>query len=295
MKFFGRAKKNEMVRRRNIETAEITFQNYRRGTTLTSFSDEQREKTERQKEKTLRAKRRKIGVAMLIFFILCACGVVLVIEHSGSLDTVLATGAKIKRNRSDKYIKIANEYFSKNPLEKFGFLRNNDRLDKYMVENLAEIKSIKIEKTGFMSSELVVELRKPLVAWHTGGTTNYVDEGGAVFTENYFPEPEIQIVDKNSIDSEKPTASAAFLKSVGQIVAKISEFGETVNRIEIPAGAIRYVEIYLSNREYPFKTQIDRDPSSQASDIIAMAKYIDDHGITPAYVDCRVAGKGYWK
>ena len=290
MKIFGRAKKSETARRRNIESAEITFQNYRRGTTLASAGDDQREKSERQKEKLSRVRRRKLGAVLLaVIIILVFCGMLL-LEYGGSIDKVADNPSK-----SAEYLATIGEYLNENPLERFGFLRNTERMEKYMIEHAPEIKSFRIEKTGLMDSELIIEFRKPLVAWHIGGVTSYVDETGAVFVENYLAEPEIRIIEKNVLDGDKPTASVAFLKFVGQVVVEMSGQDEIIDRVEIPTGAIRYVEIYLVNREYPFKAQIDRDPSSQASDIIAMARYIDDHNITPEYVDCRVVNKAYWK
>ena len=66
-------------------------------------------------------------------------------------------------------------------------------------------------------------------------------------------------------------------------------------RVVIPRGSIRYVEIYLAGRAYPFKAQITREPEGQAADIAAMVRYLDSRNIRPSYVDCRVEGRAYWK
>jgi hypothetical protein len=86
------------------------------------------------------------------------------------------------------------------------------------------------------------------------------------------------------------------LSFVGQVISSVAEQGGgTVEKVVIPSGAIRYVEIYLVDRSYPFKAQIDRNGTAQASDIAQMVKYLDSKGIKPSYVDARVAGKAYWK
>jgi hypothetical protein len=55
------------------------------------------------------------------------------------------------------------------------------------------------------------------------------------------------------------------------------------------------VDIYLSGREYPIKTHIDRHPFVQASDVVGAIRYIETHGISPVYVDARVEGKAFYR
>ena len=90
--------------------------------------------------------------------------------------------------------------------------------------------------------------------------------------------------------------SSSFLSFVGKTAVALSEKeGLQAERVVIPQGSARYVEFYLTGRNYPFKAQITRDATSQAHDIAVMTRYIDSHGISPQYVDCRVEGKAYWK
>ncbi|MDR0957563.1 MAG: hypothetical protein LBM09_03255 [Candidatus Nomurabacteria bacterium] len=302
MKVFGgigcgeKKKKDEPTRRRSDFTAtDSVFQNYRRGTTLTNLNDEQRQKTERQKERTLRQRRRKLGGILLIVAVICVLGLLLLSEFNGSLNKI-SSDSKLSSSDVGKYQKLAAEYFRKNPLERFDFARRDDDMVRFLIQGAPEIKTAEITKSGLMNSQLNLEFRKPLAMFTVADKTNYVDESGIVFAKNFFAEPSIQIIDNSGVgSSDGAMTSTNFLEFVGRVSSELDKKGESVNRVEIPAGAIRYVNFYLADREYPFMAHIDRDPSSQAADMTTMIKYLDQNQITPSYVDCRVMGKAYWK
>ena len=288
--------KQSTARRKNSEITDMNIQHYRRGTTLSTFSDERQEKSERQKEKILRARRRKVGVIFLIITIICILGGLLLTEFRGSIGDIISNVSVIDQEDADRYRDLVNEYFAQNPFERFDFARRDDELNNHVRRYAPEVKSIEVVRSGFMRSYLEIEFRQPLVMWTIDQETDYVDSYGFIFSRNFFPDPAIKIIDESRVNGGGGSqTSARFLRFIGQVVAHLADKNHTVEYVKIPLNAIRYIEIYLMGRGYPFKAQIDRNPFEQAADIAAITRHLDTHGITPQYVDCRVSGKAFWR
>jgi cell division septal protein FtsQ len=270
--------------------------NFTRGTTLTTFRASEREKSDRQKERDLRAWRRKLSGILLIILLVSGLGLLTLTQFSGSFNEVISNVPTLQANDADRYKDIINDYLSKNPFERFNFARRNDNLTNYVAEQTPEIKSVTISQAGMLLGKVRLDFREPVAMWTTFNTDNYVDAEGVVFARNYFAVPTVVITDNSgAVVGGGAVASSRFLGFVGQVTAELKKNGEAVERVVIPVGAIRYVEFYLTGRKYPFRAQIDREAAGQAADIINMAKYLDNNKITPTYVDSRVAGKSYWK
>jgi hypothetical protein len=294
---WGRKEKTERQGRFSDETRAELNTNFMRGTTLSTFHAVEREKSDRQKERDLRAWRRKLSGILLIVVLICGMGLLALTQFSGSFVNVSSNVSTLKTSEMDRYKNIVDEYLSKNPFERFNFARRNKNLLNYVAEQAPEIKNVKISQAGMLLGKLQLEFREPVAMWKAASTASYVDAEGAVFSRNYFEISAVMITDNSGVTVDGNTVtSSRFLGFVGRVTAELekSDIG-VVERIVIPTGEIRYVEFYLNNRSYPFKAQIDRDASSQAADIAAMAKYLDNNRIVPAYVDSRVAGKSYWK
>lgn len=270
---------------------------FKSGSTLNTFRSTDREKSDRQKERNLRYWRRKMGGILIIIVTICALGIALLTQFSSSFNEISSNVPTMQPAEAAKYKTIVNEYLARNPFERFSFARRDDNLNNFLSEKAPEVKSVKIEQSGLLMGKLHFKLREPVAMWLTGDTTSYVDSEGAVFSKNYFAEPRVSINDNSGASAGGNTVvSSRFLSFVGQTTAAISAKGAgEVERVIIPAGAIRYVELYLVGRPYLFKAQIDRDPSSQAADIISIIGHLDRNNITPAYVDVRVPSKAYWK
>lgn len=276
------------------DSQDLTF---RSGTTLNTFKTVERDKTDRQKEKELQIQRRKLGALLIIILAICAFGFGLISQFNGSIISITSNVSSLKANDSEKYESIVNDYLAINPFERFSFARRSDNLNNYIRAKSPEVKSVDINQSGLLVSSLKITFRQPVVMWVSGNDTSYVDSDGSVFAINYFEQPKVAIDDKSGVQIEgDAVTSSRFLSFVGQTTAYITEKGGgEVERVVVPAGAIRYVDFYLVGREYPFKAQIDRDANSQAADIVAMTNYLDQNNIKPSYVDARVAGKSYWK
>jgi hypothetical protein len=299
MSFRGWGKKKEKTGRHGRYSDEMRAElntNFTRGATLATFHATEREKSDRQKERDLRAWRRKLSGVLLIILMISGLGLLTLTQFSGSFSETISNVATLKTDDANRYKKIVSEYLAKNPFERFGFARRNDNLTNFVSEQAPEVRKVSIDQSGILLGKLSLSFREPVAMWTTAGKTVFVDAEGVVFARNYFAVPTVTIADNSgaSVDSNM-VASSRFLGFIGQVTAELKRGGHEVGRVIIPVGAIRYVEFYLNGRDYPFKAQIDRDALGQATDITVMAKYLDTNKITPTYVDTRVAGKSYWK
>lgn len=301
---FGRGKKHkEPVRRSHVQPqsdeAGFDMASYRRGTTLNSFKSNEPTQSERQRLKRLRALRRRMAVVLAAIVVLLVLGLSLLSQFTGSISTVVATDSNIALSDDDidRYRTIVDKYFADNSFERFGFARRNSVLLQYVMNEAPEVSAIKISPSGIASGKVEVTVRQPVAMWINGNQTDFVDSDGVVFDRNYYATPSIAIEDNSGVQLDGGVAtSSSFLSFVGKTAVALSEQeGLQVERVVIPQGSARYVEFYLTGRNYPFKAQITRDATSQAHDIAVMTRYIDSHGISPQYVDCRVEGKAYWK
>jgi len=297
MKIVGRRDKKRQSERRGRYSDELRTElntSFTRGSTLSAMRPVEREKSDRQKEHDLRAWRQKLSGILVIVASVCGLGLLALMQFSGSFSDVITNVSNLEN--SDNYTKIINEYLAKNPFERFEFARRNDNLTNYIAEQAPEIKMVDIKQSGMLLGKVQLDFREPVAMWVVSGAVSYVDADGVVFTHNYFAEPTVTITDNSgaSIDSNA-VASSRFLRFIGQVTAELKKSNNDVEKVVIPAGAIRYVEFYLTERKYPFKAQIDRDALGQAVDIANMVKYLDTNKIIPQYVDSRIAGKSYWK
>lgn len=301
---FGRGKKHkEPVRRSHVQPqsdeAGFDMASYRRGTTLNAFKSNEPTQSERQRLKRLRALRRRMAVVLAAIVVLLVLGLSLLSQFTGSISTVVATDSNIALSDDDinRYRTIVDKYFADNSFERFGFARRNSVLLQYVMNEAPEVSAIKISPSGIASGKVEVTVRQPVAMWINGNQTDFVDSDGVVFDRNYYATPSIAIEDNSGVQLDGGVAtSSSFLSFVGKTAVALSEKeGLQVERVVIPQGSARYVEFYLTGRNYPFKAQITRDATSQAHDIAVMTRYIDSHGISPQYVDCRVEGKAYWK
>lgn len=255
-------------------------------------------KSERIREHELRQRRKKIGWLFFGFLVLILAGLALISQFVGSFSGVTFTNNNIaQKPNAQIYEQIATDYFAKKPLERFTFAFRQDAFDAYMKTAAPEVKNATIDAAPFTGGKIKVTLREPVAFWEVNNERDYVDDEGVIFAQNSFAEPSVAIRDESgaTVDGSAIT-SRRFLKFVGQVISGVASSGVgNVESVTIPSGAVRYVEFRLAGRPYPFKAQIDRDATSQTSDIINMAKFLDQRGITPGYVDVRVEAKGYYK
>ena len=269
---------------------------FRRNATLSTMQHEHRAKLERQRVRTGNLHRRQLKIIAGSILIIVALTVALVSQFATGFTVTSADNTPLSSADVVRYSNLVTQYLGSNPLERFSFSRRQNALMQFVQTRAPEVSNVQLQPAGFGGGNLRLTFRRPVAMWASDGVTNFVDSGGAVFTKNYFASPSVTITDDSGVAPANGQAtSGGFLSFVGQIESNLATNGLMMQRVVIPRGAIRYVDIYLQGRNYPFMAQIDRDPTAQAADIVASVHYLDANKITPQYADVRVAGKMYWK
>ena len=198
---------------------------------------------------------------------------------------------------SDYQQSITN-YLNNHPFERFSFLLQPQDLATAVMHDQPQVQSVTFLRDWYGgNTSFSINLRTPLLVWKTANKKFYVDSSGIAFTYNHFAEPTLEVTDQSGLppDQSGAVASSRFIRFLGTLVGAVNTYGKgTVNSVVIPA-ATRQVDIKLHGREYPIKTNTDRDPLQQAEDIASTLKYLDGRSITPQYIDVRVAHKAYYK
>lgn len=289
------------LRRHPDQASADMMSYYHRGTTLTGLNQHRDVAEERKKLRRLRALRRRMVGLALALLIIVGLGAALLLQYTGSISGVALANlagkdATLTDSDSERYSKIMTDYLAQNSFERFSFARRSTALLQYFERQAPEVSAVSITPSGLARGRLNVTVRQPVAMWVSGNKTSFVDSKGVVFERNYFAAPSLAIEDDSGVElSGKMATSSSFLSFVGRVATELKKQNLVIQRVVIPRGSARYVEIYLADRAYPFKAQITRGATSQASDIAVMARYVDSHGLSPQYIDCRVEGKAYWK
>ncbi len=197
------------------------------------------------------------------------------------------------------YQQAAQQYFTKHPMERFGFSINRKQFATDMQASHPELSSVDIDKDWYGGNvSFVLQFRRPLLVWETGGHRFYVDSQGVAFEYDHFGGKYVPVSDQSGISPSVAGGSVAsnrFINFLGKMVGavNVADKGQ-VTDIIIPAST-REVDLKLQGRGYPIKTHTDRDPLQQAEDVVNAIKWFDSKKITPEYIDVRVTEKAYFK
>lgn len=240
-------------------------------------------------------KRRHIGLVLVVVLSGVASLLALIMQFSAGV-VVKAQG--VSGTIDPVYERTIQEYFSQRPAERLRFLLNSDTLNSYVQSVNPEVASIGTDgPAGFGKSSFIISMRRPIAGWIINGRQQYVDNTGTAFSRNYFATPKVQIVDKSGIqvDAGQAIASNRFLGFVGRVVGLAKAKGYSTQQVIIPASTTRQVELRLEGIAYPVKFSVDRAAGEQVEDMARSLTWLSGHGITPEYLDVRVAGKAYYK
>ena len=189
-------------------------------------------------------------------------------------------------------------YFGDHPLERFGFLLDQFTLEAQLKHEHAEVAGLVIQHDWYGGNVRVnLFFRQPLLVWRTGGKQFYVDSQGIAFTYNHFSEPTVAVTDQTGLPPGQSgvVASTRFIRFLGRMVSAVNDYKKgRVVAVVIPPST-REIDLKLEGRDYPIKTNSDRDPLQQAEDLANALTRLDQRGIKPQYVDLRVAHKAYYK
>lgn len=306
MKFIKKlTKKKEPVRQPRVgaDTGGYVFRRSRTLTGTTSpkvvASAESRSqlKTERLKAHELHQLRKRVMRILMAVLVLIGILGYLVASYTRTIVVQYSQPDAV----ADKqlYAKAIDDYFASHPLERFGFALNHKQFAEELSLAYPEIKSIDADRSWYGASEsFVLNFRKPILRWDSGGKTFYVDGQGVAFNHDYFGGQYVKVSDQSGIsptDNGGEIASNRLIAFLGKMVAAVNAGDKgKVTDIIIPAST-REIDLKLEGRGYVIKTHTDRDPLGQAQDIIATIKWLDDKNIKPEYIDVRVAGKAFYK
>lgn len=273
---------------------------YTRSRTISAYAPAMSPDLNRLSAHQLRSHRRRL---LQILAVCAAAALVLGIvasqltAHIGAVSYSPATVS----NPDDTAIKqAADEYYASRPLERLRFLLDEATLGQYIASKVPEVTGVQsVGGDGIGGTRLALSMRMPVASWKIGDKVVYVDSSGASFTHNYYGPPSVEVDDQSGADTASGSsaiASSSMIRYIGQLIAALQANGTgTVDRVVLPAGMIRELDVYLQGRGYRVKVQLDRDVAAQAEDVKTALIYIDSHGGAAEYVDARVAGKAFYK
>lgn len=272
---------------------------FRRSRTLSD-----RVPTEQQKEQSARlqehARARRRHIIRIVMIIAIVGGILfywLLTQYALTVRSVSFAPLPTKAPQEQRYKDVISDYLYKYPVERFRFILNEKRFSEYLGKKLPEVSTAKSSGGGIGYGDYTVALREPLVGWQVGERQYLVDKNGVSFNQNYFNAPSVNVVDQSGVKIEDGgvIASNRFLSFLGRIVSLVNESGVgQVEKIVIPAGVTRQVDVYLKGSAYPIKTNVDRDPAQQVEDMKKVLGFLKQRGITPRHVDVRVSGRVFY-
>lgn len=246
----------------------------------------------------LSIKRRKIfGILSVFVLIAAVIGLFLCVFTANTMVTVSDQNLSKNIDRS-RYEKAIQDYLCANPLNRFRFALDDAALLRFVTAKLPEVEGIK--QAGFAGlgkTEFTLKMRKPIASWTIGEKQFFVDQKGVSFENNYFQNPEVQIVDESGAqaDTGATVASKRFLGFAGQVVSLAKNAGYNVTQAILPRDTTRMLEIQLSEFSFSVKLSIDRPAGEQIEDMSRAVEYILSKNKNISYLDVRVSGKAFYK
>ncbi len=303
MKFSRRDQSSSSVPRRRLDderppTSSGQQRSYMRNRTLSSVQQPPHEESSRGHAHALVAQRRRLGGIFLLIF-----GVIVVLALILGQFTARVTVGIVGTNLSQQpdtqlYANAISQYLNGNPVERLRFTLSTGQLMAALAATNPEIASVKQTTTwGLGTTNFAITLRQPVAGWQINHQQYYVDATGVAFQKNYFANPKVQIIDQSGAtpNSGATVTSSRFLSFIGKVVSVAQGRGYTVTQAVLPAGTTREVAIHIANVQPEIRLSIDRGAGEQIEDMDRSIKYLTSKGITPQYIDVRIAGKAYYK
>lgn len=253
-------------------------------------------KTDRLKLHELKAHRRSL-LRLLGVVLLVIAGLSFLVANF-IISPGIVAGQPGNQLNAKAYQDSMLKYFDDHPMQRFGFLLEASTLQSKLKSDHPEISSTTVERDWYGGNVRVsLFFRQPLLVWRTGAKQFYVDTQGIAFSYNHFAEPTVAVTDQTGLppDQSGAVASTRFIRFLGRMVGAVNDYkmGKVVS-VVIPPST-REIDLKLEGRDYPIKTNSDRDPLQQAEDVANTLAYLDKHSIKPQYVDARVAHKAFYK
>lgn len=299
MKLRWAKKQPALPPRRVSDESERATNQYVRSRTISAYTPVPNPDLSRMSAHELRRHRHRLLRILAASLVMIGVLGVLVSQLTAGIDGLSYSPAVTTTPDEAAIKKAANDYYASRPLERLRFLLNEQTLGQYLASKIPEIKGVQSAGVGGLgTTSLALTMRTPVASWNVGGQTLFVDSDGVSFTHNYYAAPLVEVDDESGTSNlgSSAIASSSMIKYIGQLISTLQSNGTgTVQRVVLPAGMIRELDIYLQGRAYRVKVQLDRDVASQAADVKSALTYIDAHGGAGEYVDVRVQGKAFYK
>lgn len=307
-----RKDKREGEERRRNSASDSSGYLFRRSRTITgetaSSHDEEKDgaaalQSKRLEAQRLKKHRRRLMLLLLAIAVIAAGILWLLFQLVARVQVVSFSPAPPRMPEAASYEETIQDYLRGHPLQRLQFMLDEDRLLRVVSQKhpeIAEVSLLKDQVNALGEGNFHVALREPVLGWDIGQGHYWVDGEGVAFQENYYGAPAVTVRDESGIVPETEhgiVASLRFLQFLGRVVALMSQHdaGE-VEEIVLPQGlGTRSIEVRLQGREYPVRLHSDRDVAQQVEDTARVNRYMDERGITPHYVDVRVAGRAFYR
>lgn len=244
----------------------------------------------------LARKRRHVGLLFLGAISVSTILFLLLNQFTATLSFTANTSAPLDAQRYEGRVQA---YLNERPSERLRFLLNIQQLTGYLQADFPEILEVRtLGAAGFGKSKLHFIMRRPAVSWELPGSgRQYVDTTGVTFTQNYYPTPEVEVIDQSGvrIEAGQTIASSRFLSFVGRLIGAVRSQNASVTQIVIPPNTTRQVEMHLKDIAFPVKVSIDRPVGEQAEDAVRAIRWLREQGRVAQYIDVRISGKVYYK
>jgi hypothetical protein len=79
-----------------------------------------------------------------------------------------------------------------------------------------------------------------------------------------------------------------------RLANELGDYGVKLDRVVLPVGLVRQLDVYIEGREEYYKVLVDRSPAESAEDVVRVMHYLERVGKQVKYVDVRVAGRAYY-
>lgn len=198
------------------------------------------------------------------------------------------------------YRQTITDYLNSRPLERLRPLLDEDRLAAYLqAHDASEVREVAtVTATELGGAHFELKMREPIAIWTINGRKQYVDGDGSIFLRNYYPQPDIEVIDESGLPFEEVTAvtSARFLRFIGVGIGYAIERKLPVKRAIVPADTTRQVQFALDNtKKTRIKLTIDRPVGEQVEDALRSYQYLAQKGQGASSIDVRVSGKAYYR
>ncbi len=278
--------------------AQSSGSQFKRNQTLSSYRHNTPEESSRQKVHHLASQRRKISGIFLIVGIAVLALALLLWQLIAQVQITTSSKQLAATFDTARYEKSINEYLNLNPAQRLRFSLDEGALSDFVSNELPEVERLEFSgMPGIARSNFTVTFRTPVAGWQIDNSQYYVDADGVVFEKNFYQAPTVQIVDESGISPEQGSAvvGGRLLGFLGRAVAQAQGRGYTIIRAALPQETTRQVDVYFEGNPTRVKLSIDRGAGEQMEDADRSIKYLQSRGVTPEFIDVRVAGRAAYK